>query len=65
MKNKKGQGEEILAYAAVFVILFFIGGLIGSASLPDFSGKFFISGLLFVIFGTGAGTLVIKAVFNK
>ena len=63
--NKKGQGAEIVVYAVVFVILFFIGGLIGVMSLPKFEGRFFISGLIFSIFGTGAGAFVIKVIFNR
>ena len=41
--NKKAQGGEIIVYAIVFVILFFIGGIIGSFSLPEFSVRFYIS----------------------
>ena len=63
--NKKGQGEEIAVYAVVFLILFFIGGIIGSLSLPEFSGRFFISGLILAIFGTGAGVFIIKVIFHR
>jgi hypothetical protein len=56
--------EEIIVYAIVFVGLFIIGGLIGIASLPVFAGRFFISGFLVAVFGTGAGTLFIKAVVH-
>ena len=62
--NKKGQGEEIVVYAVVFLVLFFIGGFIGSLSLPEFPGRFFISGLAMGAFGTGAGVFIIKVVFH-
>jgi hypothetical protein len=55
--------EEIIVYAIVFVVLFLIGGAIGCASLPPFEGRFYISGLVFAIFATGAGTLILKARF--
>jgi len=61
--NKKGQ--EIIWFAIVFLVLFFIGGILGSLSLPEFSGRFYISGLLFAIFGTGAGALIIKVILNR
>ncbi len=57
--------EEIVVYAIVFVGLFIFGGLLGIASLPVFEGRFFFSGLIVGIFGTGAGTLFIKAVVHK
>ena len=60
--NKNAQGGEIIVYAIVFVVLFFIGGIIGSFSLPEFSGRFYISGLVFSIFGTGAGFVIIKLI---
>ena len=63
--NKKAQGGEILAYAIVFVALFFIGGIIGSLSLPAFEGRFYISGLIFSIFGTGAGVFIFKLVLHR
>ena len=59
------DGETIIVYAGVFLILFIIGGIIGSASLPEFPGRFFISGLLFAIFGTGAGVLIINFVMKR
>jgi len=62
--NKKAQGEEIVVYGAVFLILFFIGGFIGVLSLPEFPGRFFISGLVLGIFGTGAGALIINVIFH-
>ncbi|OIO64946.1 hypothetical protein AUJ68_04495 [Candidatus Woesearchaeota archaeon CG1_02_57_44] len=62
--NKKGQIEEIIVYAIVFVVLFFVGGIIGSLSLPTFPGMFYISGLVFSIFGTGAGIFIIKLVMH-
>ena len=65
MKNKKAQGEEIVVYAAVFVILFFIGGVIGSFSFPEFPGKFFICGLVLGAFGTGAGAFIIKIILHR
>lgn len=51
---------ELIVYAMVFIILFFIGGLVGTYSFPNIPGIFYITGLLFAIFGTGAGTLIIK-----
>ena len=39
-------------------------GIIGVFSLPEFSGRFFISGLVFGVFATGAGTIVLKLVLN-
>jgi len=62
--NKKGQGEIIL-FALVFIILFFIGGIVGVTSLPEFPGRFFISGLLVGAFGTGTGALIIKVIFHR
>lgn len=62
--NKKGQ-QEILAYAIIFLILFIIGGVIGVLFLPPFPGRFYISGLIFGIFGTGAGAVLIKIIVNR
>ena len=61
--HKMSDIEEIIIYAVVFVVLFLIGGAIGCASLPPFEGRFYISGLVFAIFATGAGTLILKARF--
>lgn len=55
--------EGIIVYAVVFVVLFLIGGTLGAASFPPFEGRFYISGLVFAIFATGAGTLIFKARF--
>jgi len=63
--NKKGQEINVLGYALVFLVMFFIGGIIGAFSLPEFSGRFFVSGLVFGVFATGAGTVVLKLVFNR
>ena len=62
--DKKGQGEEIVVYGVVFLILFFIGGFVGVLSLPEFPGRFFISGLVLGIFGTGAGAFIIKVIVH-
>lgn len=62
--NKKAQGEEILVFAGVFLILFFVGGLIGAASFPPFAGRFFICGFLLGVFGTGTGAFVLKVIFH-
>ena len=51
---------QIEIFAIVFVCLFLLGGTIGSLSLPAFAGRFFISGLVFAIFGTGLGKLFIS-----
>jgi len=56
------DSEAIISYGAVFIALFIFGGFIGALSLPSFEGRFFISGLVFAIFGTGAGTLIVKKV---
>ncbi len=61
--NKKGQGK-IIIFAGVFILFFIIGGIIGSASLPEFPGRFFFSGLIVAIFGTGTGALIIKVIFR-
>jgi hypothetical protein len=55
---------DIVLYGIVFLVLFFIGGIIGSASLPSFDGRFFISGIVVAIFGTGAGTLILRGRIN-
>ncbi len=65
MSNKKAQGGEIVLYAIVFVVFFIIGGIIGSLSLPEFPGRFYVSGLVFSIFGTGAGIFIIKLVMHR
>ncbi len=57
--------EEIITLAIVFIVLFILGGIIGSASLPPFDGRFFISGFVVAVFGTGAGTVIIRAVINR
>ena len=44
----------------VFLGLVIIGGIIGYQSLPPFDGRFYISGIVFAIFGTGAGTLILR-----
>ena len=44
----------------IFVVLFIIGGLVGVSSLPEFEGRFFITGIIVAIFGTGAGNLKLK-----
>ncbi len=56
---------EIVVYALVFLALFFIGGIIGVASFSEFEGRFFISGSILGIFGTGAGLLIIKVVAHR
>jgi len=53
-------GETIIVYGAVFFVLYVVGGIFGCISLPSFDGRFFISGMLFAIFGTGAGTLILR-----
>jgi len=60
-KMKKAQ-LNILGFALVFVVTFLIGGIIGVASLPEFPGRFFISGLVFGAFATGAGSIIFKYV---
>lgn len=58
------DAEGILGYGLVFLVLVIIGGIIGSLSLPPFEGRFYISGIVFAIFGTGAGTLILKGRIN-
>ena len=56
--SKKGE-VNLLGQAIIFVVLFFIGAIIGSLSLPAFAGRFYISGLVFAAFGLGLGKLVL------
>ena len=63
--NKRAYELNILGYAIVFVVTFFIGGIIGSLSLPEFPGRFFISGIVFGAFATGAGSVIIKYVIHR
>lgn len=55
--NKKGQ--NMLGGAIIFVVLFFFGGILGSASLPVFDGRFFVSGIIFASLGVGIGSVVL------
>jgi len=57
--------EAAIIFAVVFIILFFLGGLVGLFSLPSFPGRFYLSGLVLAIFGTGAGALIVKVVFYR
>jgi hypothetical protein len=54
------DAEGILGLGLVFLVLFIIGGISGSLSLPPFDGRFYISGIVFAIFSTGAGTLILR-----
>jgi hypothetical protein len=56
--NKRGE-LNLLGQAILFVILFIIGGIIGVLALPEFVGRFYISGLIFSIFGLGFGNVII------
>jgi len=56
---------DVLEYAIVFLIMFFIGGAIGYISFPQIQGIFFIAGLIFAIFATGAGRLIIYLIFRR
>jgi len=58
--NKKGQEFNFLGEAIIFIGLFFFGGIIGSLSLPDFQGRFFISGLVFALAAGGFVKLIIN-----
>ena len=58
------DAEGILRYGYVFFVLVIIGGIIGSLSLPPFDGRFYISGIVLAIFGTGAGTLILRGRIN-
>lgn len=57
--NKKGQELNLLGQALLFVILFLIGGVIGTFSLLEFPGRFYISGLVFAAFALGLGNIII------
>ena len=57
---KTDMSDNVMNFAVVFVVLFIVGGIVGSLSLPEFEGKFFISGFVFAVFGTGAGNLILK-----
>ena len=63
--NKKGFELNVLGYAIVFIVTFIIGGIIGYISLPEFPGRFFISGLIFGAFATGAGSFIMKVIFHR
>jgi len=66
LESKSGQSaDDFLAYAIIFLMLFVIGGIIGVIFLPSFTGRFYISGLIFGILGTGAGTIIIKIIFKQ
>ena len=58
------DAEGILELGLVFLVLFIMGGIFGSFSLPSFDGRFYISGIVFGIFATGAGTLILKGRLN-
>ncbi len=60
-----GDIEYLITFAAVFVALFFIGGIAGAYCFPQVPGIFYIAGLLFAIFGTGAGSLIIKIIWGR
>ena len=53
------KGQNLLGNAIIFVVLFFLGGIIGFFSFPAFTGRFFISGLLFASLGIGVGNIVL------
>lgn len=55
---------NVLAYAIVFVVTFFIGGIIGALSLPEFPGRFYVSGIVFGAFATGAGSIIINKILK-
>lgn len=57
--------ETIITYATVFIVLFFVGGIIGTVTLPDFPGRFYIAGLIIGVFGTGAGSIIVNFVFHR
>ncbi|MCA9485912.1 MAG: hypothetical protein KC506_03650, partial [Nanoarchaeota archaeon] len=56
--NKKGSEFNSLGKAVIFIGLFFLGGIIGHFSLPEFPGRFFISGLVFAVAGMGFSSIV-------
>jgi len=57
--------SEILEYALIFIITFFIGGTIGYICFPYHSGVFFIAGIVFGAFATGVGSLIINVVLKR
>lgn len=58
MNNKKAE-LNLFGRAIIFIGLFFLGAVIGLFSLPNFPGRFYISGLVFATFGMGLGKLII------
>jgi len=60
-----GDGKTIITYAIVFIVLFFVGGIIGTITLPDFPGRFFVAGLIIGAFGTGAGSIIFNVIFHR
>jgi uncharacterized membrane protein (UPF0136 family) len=57
--------SKIVEYAIVFFIMFLIGGTIGYFSFPEIPGIFYIAGLIFGAFATGAGSIIINLVINR
>jgi len=57
--NKKGFELNLLGRSLLFLVLFIIGGIFGSASLPYFQGRFFISGIVFALAAMGLVQLII------
>ena len=57
--------SKTLEYAVIFIITFFIGGIIGYICFPYHPGVFFIAGIIFGAFATGAGRLIINLILNR
>ena len=59
------SAQDIIIFAIVFIITFFIGGAIAVFTFPSFPGLFYIGGLIFAAFATGVGTLIIRVIINR
>lgn len=57
--------KQLWFFAVIFMLLFFVGVSLGVISLPEFLCRFFVSGLVFGAFGTGAGTFILGFVFRR
>lgn len=38
------RNQDLIIYAVAFVVIFLLGGFVAMASLPEFSGRFFVGG---------------------
>ena len=63
-KYKNTTQVDLTTTSFVFFVMFILGGSIGMVSMPDFPGRFFITGLLFAIFSTYSGIYLNSVVFK-